>query len=548
MRRMTKLISSLLAVCLVMSSVSALAAEIDYDREAGADVISLDGEAGKNEIVFVQVLPENITPADIQANPDKGANAVFVKSAKTDAEGLVNFEFALSESGNYVIYMGTASGETAKAEFSFVPAELHLSAVALLKAAVGDFDVFKQVLGENKADLGFDIDLYSDEAVEVYYDEFKNAISDDDFEQNVTDFTKAALLVALNNEEDINAADYIRKVYKDDETFIGFMDKHMTTVKSEEYFTEKLSGVNIKKVEGNNSLYEKAVEALVLTAVRYPDGNNNIKLIMDEYKDILDLDSVSNKSSVYTKVAGKEYDSISAFLSAYKNAGKDDGGSGTGSGFGGGKTPSNNTDYVTGVDVSLNITNAENKENTTLNIKFEDLDSVEWAYKDISELYDKGIINGVTETSFKPERSVKREEFIKMIVCAMGLENMYAESCGFDDVDQDAWYAVYVNIAKKFGITNGVGDNMFGTGREITRQDMTVMIFNAMKLNGYKAVGGVNAFNDKDACASYAVAPIGELSHLGIVTGVGENTFNPMGIATRAEAAVIINRALKYLE
>lgn len=200
MKRMTKFISSLLAVCLVVSSANALAAEIDYDREAGTDVIILDGEAKKNELVFVQVLPDDITPSDIQANPEKGENAVFVKSAMTDNEGVFGFEFALSDSGNYVIYMGTASGESAKSEFSFVPTELHMSAVALLKGAVGDFDEFKRILDENKADLGFDIDLYSDEAVEVYYKEFKNAISDDDFEQNVTDFTKAALLVALNKD------------------------------------------------------------------------------------------------------------------------------------------------------------------------------------------------------------------------------------------------------------------------------------------------------------------------------------------------------------
>ena len=91
-------------------------------------------------------------------------------------------------------------------------------------------------------------------------------------------------------------------------------------------------------------------------------------------------------------------------------------------------------------------------------------------------------------------------------------------------------------------------DNSFGSGIGISRQDMAVMIYNAMKLKGYVASGQENNFADKALCADYANEAIAELSSKGIVGGVGDNMFDPSGEATRAQSAVIINRALSYLD
>ena len=103
------------------------------------------------------------------------------------------------------------------------------------------------------------------------------------------------------------------------------------------------------------------------------------------------------------------------------------------------------------------------------------------------------------------------------------------------------------NIAKKFGISNGIGNNSFGISAKISRQDMAVMIYNAMKLRGYVPTGQANTFADKSSCAEYANEAIAELCNIGIVGGIGDNMFDPNGEATRAQAAVIINRALSYL-
>ena len=74
------------------------------------------------------------------------------------------------------------------------------------------------------------------------------------------------------------------------------------------------------------------------------------------------------------------------------------------------------------------------------------------------------------------------------------------------------------------------------------------MIYNAMLKKGYQPKGTELAFADSDSIANYAKTAVAELFGTGIITGVGDNSFDPNGEATRAQAAVIIFRALEYLK
>ena len=121
---------------------------------------------------------------------------------------------------------------------------------------------------------------------------------------------------------------------------------------------------------------------------------------------------------------------------------------------------------------------------TEIKLKFIDLGSVRWAYSSISVLFDMGIVSGVSDEEFLPEREVKREEFTKMLVMATGKTPGKYEGV-FEDVPSDAWYADYVGCAYSEGIVSGISDTMFGVSENITRQDMAVMIYRAMLSNGY---------------------------------------------------------------
>lgn len=183
---------------------------------------------------------------------------------------------------------------------------------------------------------------------------------------------------------------------------------------------------------------------------------------------------------------------------------------------------------------------------SALRINFDDLDAYSWAYPSISRLCERGIIDGYSEKIFAPGDMVKREEFVKMLVCAMELENEDYGQNIFTDLD-GSWAEKYVNIAYRYGIVTGDEESVFGREEKITRQDMAVMIFRAMCKNGYMPNDAKNEFNDKELCADYANQAIGCLADIGIITGTGYNDFSPKAYSTRAEAAVILDRAMSYL-
>ena len=170
---------------------------------------------------------------------------------------------------------------------------------------------------------------------------------------------------------------------------------------------------------------------------------------------------------------------------------------------------------------------------------FDDLDTVTWAYEAISALADAGIVSGKSSTKFAPRDKIKREEFVKMIISAMGEEPAQYSDI-FEDVGENVWYAGFVLKAYRLGIINGIESARFGSGTNITRQDMAAIIYNTMSARGISLETQELVFSDSNSISDYAKNAVAALTKVGIISGVGDNTFNPTGDATRAEAAKMI--------
>lgn len=169
---------------------------------------------------------------------------------------------------------------------------------------------------------------------------------------------------------------------------------------------------------------------------------------------------------------------------------------------------------------------------------FKDLDDVSWAKESIYNLLEKGIISKAEK--FNPLNNIKREEFVKMLVIALGIYDETAQA-DFGDVAENAWYNSYVASAQKAGIVKGDDSGNFGSGNEITRQDMAVMIKRAAKLS---AETSEDVFADDSDISDYAKDAVYIMRALGIINGVGDNNFAPKMPANRAQAAKIINGML----
>jgi len=174
---------------------------------------------------------------------------------------------------------------------------------------------------------------------------------------------------------------------------------------------------------------------------------------------------------------------------------------------------------------------------------FGDLGSVPWAKKSIEVMASKGIITGTGGNAYSPVLDITRADFLLLLVRTLEL---WAEvEDNFYDVKPDAYYYEAVGIARKLGITTGVGNNRFSPKESISRQDMMVLTARALKnFKGLKATAGIailDRFADRRDIAGYAAENLALLISEGLITG-SEGKVNPRGWTTRAETAVFLYR------
>jgi len=172
---------------------------------------------------------------------------------------------------------------------------------------------------------------------------------------------------------------------------------------------------------------------------------------------------------------------------------------------------------------------------------FIDVASNFWGKEAISTLVQNKIIAGDGNGNFRPNDTVTREEFVKMIVSIVGNIDESA-SCDFADVKKDDWCYKYIANAVNKGIIYGIDATNFGKGNGLTRQDMAVICVRIAESKLTAAREDV-AFADESNIADYAKDAVHKLYQAGIVSGTDNNQFSPTAYATRAQAAQILYKA-----
>lgn len=177
---------------------------------------------------------------------------------------------------------------------------------------------------------------------------------------------------------------------------------------------------------------------------------------------------------------------------------------------------------------------------------YSDLDSVAWAEASITALSEKQIVQGYGDGTFLPNNTITREEFVKLVVTAFGLETGEAAEPAFEDVEADSWYAPYLAAAKEAGIVEGYADGTFGVGAPISRQDIAVMLYRAAEDMDKTLSTAVEeaTFADEAQIGEYAAAAVKALQMAGVISGTPEGNFEPVRNATRAEACVMVDKLI----
>lgn len=455
--------------------------------------------------------------------------------------------------GEYVVYTKAEGEDMKDVEFIYV-SPANLSELRTLFKSVESADELKNIFEDTGNELplefmGYNIDEYK-KLDGVYktntcLDMF-NAI--EDFSeaseaQKLTAFTQALILNCVNSSstsEDfsdvISDMVFENVTYKNisDENLKSWIGKCLSDSKTFRSYDELLSEYEI-----SNIMYK-------INTARF----SSLKNIIETYAEDLDITS-SDIYKKYTKksstgdvneklakrIEKKKPQTADELLSEIRNVLESDSGKGTSSGGGNYNPGGSNGGSGGGMTVLPQNPNQNPKQDEKINL-FNDVDDSFWGYTAISILAEKGVVNGDDNGNFRPNDNITREEFVKMVVSIKGDMDSNAE-CNFDDVQKSSWYYKYVANAVNKGIVFGKSENLFGSGEVLTRQDMTVICHRITSSDIEKKRSDV-LFNDEGMISDYAKIAIHELYQAELINGVGDNIFEPLAYATRAQAAQIL--------
>ncbi|WP_179136091.1 S-layer homology domain-containing protein [Paenibacillus sp. 32352] len=175
---------------------------------------------------------------------------------------------------------------------------------------------------------------------------------------------------------------------------------------------------------------------------------------------------------------------------------------------------------------------------------FSDIDG-SYAKNAIMELANQGIVTGVEDHKFYPALTITRQDFAIILAKALQLDVSNPPATPtFKDVPPSSYAYSYVEAAVKAGLIQGTGNNLFGTGQNLSRQDMAVMFVRALGANPNGKAGALK-FADSNQIADYAKESIAAAVEYGLITGEDNNVFNPDAKADRQAVALVASKLLK---
>ena len=179
-------------------------------------------------------------------------------------------------------------------------------------------------------------------------------------------------------------------------------------------------------------------------------------------------------------------------------------------------------------------------------LPFADVPSGSWYYDDIAYVYDAGLMNGLTATTFGPNLSTTRG-MIVTILWRMENEPAAKHGCPFADVRRGSYYKQAIAWASENGIVTGFDASTFAPDRAITREQLAAILFRFAAYRGMDAVTlreNLSSFQDQAAISAYAVSALNWAVGEGLMRGTGDK-LEPTGSATRAQVAAMLRRFMQ---
>lgn len=574
MKKRLQKCAAFISACIMLSVNASAAEHFSVTEDFAKNQLTVSGAGIDGEQILFQILQKGKNFSDWTKGSDP--NAFILWQGQQTSDGSISFTIPYSEelkAGTYQARMISDMRDDMGGEaLSLVGTKTYSDAVlAMKKAAVDqDYTTFQSCIDGGDQDVspvGFDLTVYKkliqgSTPEKLFAGYIKHVAADANFgtdkvfdetaqKERSEAFHTYMLMEAFKQKgtiTDLKSELSKTELVTKEQTLWSNLGSCLKTDGEWTYFLGKMESA-AGSLSDSASLKTALIHALILTETRYADGND-IQNVLSTlgYGSTIGIASPTTNSKVYTAMSGKDYANIDAFKNAYNSylsqySAKDGGGSSSG---GGSKHSSGSGDvYYPG---KLDRTDQTSETKKPIKVEFVDIEGIAWAQEAIIALADQGILSGKENGYFDPDGNVTREEFAKILVCAAGYENESFLENHFSDIPEDAWYCKFVNIAYEKGLVHGIGNGSFGVGMQISRQDMAVMICNALKQKGTELPAGELTFHDQSEIAEYAQTAVAALVAMGAVSGVSKTEFQPLGNATRAQAAKIIYGVLEKLQ
>ena len=190
-----------------------------------------------------------------------------------------------------------------------------------------------------------------------------------------------------------------------------------------------------------------------------------------------------------------------------------------------------------------------NEEGTPLaDLPFEDVLPTDWFYEAVMYVYNRGLMNGVSDTLFDPYGILNRAMVVTILYRVEGEPE--ATPSSFLDVEAGKWYTDAIGWGAANGIVEGYSEEKFGPMDPVTREQLAAILYRYAQYKGYDVTDSVelNDYTDASAIHEYAVEAMQWALAIGAPTALDGMVISPRENATRAQVAEsFMNFCEKYV-
>ncbi len=184
----------------------------------------------------------------------------------------------------------------------------------------------------------------------------------------------------------------------------------------------------------------------------------------------------------------------------------------------------------------------ENEEDII--IPFDDVDENDWFYDALKFGYSLGILNEISETSFNPKAALTRSMFVHILYTLEGNPALSDDDIdsSIKDIRTDQWFANAMYWAQKQELIKGYGNGLMKPDDSITREQVSVLLYNYARFKGYDIAkaGDLSAYKDSSQISDWAKDAMAWAVGSKIINGRPDSILAPTDMITRAELVQII--------